>query len=381
MCRKRRPTTILIDASDIDRPSGGRTAVLDLFRVLFAQRTDWHFIALVSRHESAFDFPHVQQRIVPFRNRLMERLWIQFIVLFLSVTGQVDLVHFARTLGGISWPAKSVLTVFDITTLKFPHLHSRHAVWFWRNIQPLLILNADRIIAISQDVKHDLESFLSVSPEKIDVVYCAPKSVFHCHCENYRPRALRDKYHLPERYMLFVGMIAKKKNLSTLIEALHRLKIRREHYLPLVIVGRRYKQSDDVAIFDQIRSLGLKNDIYYLGPVPDQDLPGLYRGADIFVFPSLHEGFGIPCVEAMACRVPVIASRSGAIPEVVDDAALLVSNPKDPQSFADAILRLMENSDLRRDLINRGIKRAEYFVWSRFAQQVLGIYECVLGEM
>jgi glycosyltransferase involved in cell wall biosynthesis len=273
------------------------------------------------------------------------------------------------------------LTVFDVTTLKLPYLHSRFAVWFWRYIQAVFIWSADRIITISHDVKQDMVTYFKIPLNKIDVVYCAPKSVFYpCVCDSEELNILRERYNLPKNYMLFVGILAKKKNLPTLIDAMYYLKEAEKRYLPLVIIGRRYRQSDDAAIFDQISALGLEDDVVYLGPIPDEDLPGLYYGAEIFIFPSLHEGFGIPCLEAMACQVPVIASQSGAIPEVVDDAALLITEPENPRSFADAILRLLNDHNLRKELVEKGFKRAELFNWSRLAEQVLNIYEQTLGE-
>ena len=377
--RENRSPIIVIDASDIDRPSGGRTAVLELFRALFAREPNWRYVVLVSQREQDFDrFSYVHQVVIPFRSRPLERLWIQIAVEYFALVKHVNIVHFARTMGGFTWPAKNVLTVFDVTTLRHPELHSRMAVWFWRYVQPFLMRWADLLIAISQDVADDLIREFHLSPDKIEVIYCAPQSVFQ---EPVEPQLLEDvrrKYRLPKRYMLFVGMLAKKKNLSTLIRALHILREGHVDFPPLVIAGRRYRQSDDVAIFQQIRSLGLETDVQYIGPVRSKELPSLYRGAEAFVFPSLHEGFGIPCLEAMACGVPVVAASSGAIPEVVGDAALLVKDPTDANVLAQAIHRILSDSSLRQELVAKGIARAERFSWPRLADQVLALYRRLL---
>ncbi len=371
--------TILIDASDIDKPSGGRTAVLELFHSLFARQPNWQYVVLVSRREPDFEpFPYVRQLVIPFRNRLLERLWVQLAVWYFAWVKRVEIVHFARTLAGIAWPAKSVLTVFDLTTLRHPELHSRAAVWFWRYLHPVLMRWTDRLIAISHDVAHDLVRELHLPPEKIEVVYCAPQSVFEDPISPQDREDVRRKHGLPTRYMLFVGMLARKKNLPTLIQALHVLKESDYDFPPLVIAGRRYRQSDDVAIFEQICSLELESDVQYIGPVESEDLPGLYSGAEVFVFPSLHEGFGIPCLEAMKCRVPVIAARSGAVPEVVGDAALLVENPTDARMLAQAICQVLDDASLRQVLVDRGIARAQLFSWPRLADQVLTLYRRLL---
>jgi glycosyltransferase involved in cell wall biosynthesis len=266
-----------------------------------------------------------------------------------------------------------------MTTLRYPEIHSRTAVWFWRYVQPFLIRHTDRVIAISQNVADDLAEWLDLPPRKVEVVYCAPKRIFETRPGADQVAAIRAKYGLPERYMLFVGLLAKKKNLPTLICALHQLVHRDAEVPSLVIAGRRYQQSDDVAIFDLIRALGLDEKVLYIGPPDDEDLPGLYGGAQLFVYPSLHEGFGIPCLEAMACGVPVVAARSGAVPEVVDNAAVLVGDPTNTSELAQAIHRACTDEPLRQELIARGFARMQLFSWPRLAEQVLELYRRTLA--
>jgi glycosyltransferase involved in cell wall biosynthesis len=376
--RRRRAPTILVDASDIDKPSGGRTAVLELFRALVTREPGWRYIMLVSQREPELDLPQVRQWVVPFRRRLPERLWIQAVVGTLAVVGRVDLVHFARTMGGFARPAKSVLTVFDLTTVLRPELHSRAAVAYWRHVVPLHLRWADRILAISEDVAEGLVRHYQVPAGKIEVAYCAPQSIFDEPIPTPLVEEVRAAHDLPPRYLLFVGMLARKKNLPTLIRALAFLREGEAEVPPLILAGRRYRQSDDAAIFQQIQSLGLESQVRYLGPVDDDELRGLYGGAESLVFPSLHEGFGIPCLEAMKCGVPVVAARSGAIPEVVGDAALLVDDPLDAQALAEAIQKVLEDGVLRQELVARGRVRAAQFAWPRIAEQVLSLYRDLL---
>jgi glycosyltransferase involved in cell wall biosynthesis len=345
---------------------------------MFACETTWRYVVLVTQPEPEFELPHVHQIMIPFRNRFLERLWIQIVVGCYALLGRVDIVHFARTMGGFARPAKNVLTVFDLTTVLHPELHSRMGIWYWRHVAPLHLHWADRILAISHNVADDLVDYFHLPPEKIEVVYCAPQSIFEKPIAPQLVEEVRRKHQLPARYLLFVGMLAKKKNLSTLIHALSLLKEQGVDCPPLVLAGRRYRQSDDSAIFGQIRSLDLESRVRYIGPVGEEELRGLYGGAEILVFPSLHEGFGIPCLEAMKCGLPVVAARSGAIPEVVGDAALLVDNPTDAQVLAEAIQRLLEDTSLRRDLITRGVARAAQFSWPHIADQVLGLYQRLL---
>ena len=372
--KRTRPPRILVDATDIDRPSGVRTAVLDLFKSVFARQPGWRYLVMVSQVEPEFQFPHVRQIVIPFRNRVLERLWVQAVVSFYTLRGAVDLVHFARTMGGFAWPVKNVVTVFDLTTLVHPELHSRTAVWYWQHIAPLQLRWADRIIAISRDVAGDLTELAQVPPEKIEVIYCAPQSIFDEPIPPELVTAVSSGYDLPGTYLLFVGMLAKKKNLNTLIRALHMLKETMPVAPFLVLVGRRYSQSDDSALLEEIESLGLQDSIRYLGPVDADTLRGLYGGATALVFPSLHEGFGIPCLEAMKCGIPVVPARSGAIPEIVGEAALLVDNPLSDRELADSIRRVLEDASLRRDLIVKGSVQAALYSWDRIADQLLDLY-------
>lgn len=372
--KRSRPPTILVDATDIDRLSGVRTAVLDLFRAVFAREPGWRYLIMVSQVEPEFDLPQVRQIVIPVRNRVLERLWIQAVVSYLSIRGAVDLVHFARAMGGFSWRAKNVTTVFDLTTLVHPELHSRTAIWYWRLIAPLHLRAADRVVAISRDVAGDLIELARVPPEKIEIVYCAPQSVFDQPIDAELVQNIIRKYDLPETYLLFVGMLARKKNLLTLIHALHLLKEEMQVAPFLALAGRRYRQSDDSAILGEIESLGMQSSIRYLGPVDTDALRGLYGGAAALVFPSLHEGFGIPCLEAMKCGVPVVAARSGAIPEIVGKAALLVDDPLSDQELADTIRQVLEDRTLRQRLVVEGTNQAALYSWARSADQLLDLY-------
>jgi len=376
--RGRRPNpTILIDATDIDRPSGARTAVYELLREMVQQEPTWEFRVLLSVAEPELRFPNVRQIIVPVRNRVLERIWVQVVVTALALTRSVDLVHFARTLGGIAWPVPSVLTVFDLTTIVHPELYGVAARLYWRRVVPTLLRAADAIIAISENVRNDLVQQYHFPRERVTVIYCAPQSVFDIRVSPERLVEIRDKFQLPEKYLLFVGLLARKKNLSTLIRAIHLQAIngQTQH---LVLAGRKYSQSDDAAILDLVDELGLRTLVHYIGPVPAEDLPGLYAGASMLVFPSLHEGFGIPCVEAMKCGVPVVAARSGAIPEVVGDSALLIDDPTDPKAFVDAIQRLSSEKALREELIQRGLTLASRYSWPRIAEATLALYKSCL---
>ena len=145
----------------------------------------------------------------------------------------------------------------------------------------------------------------------------------------------------------------------------------------LVIAGRRYLQSDASDDLGLIEKLRLQRMIHYIGPVPDEDLPPLYASASVYVLPSLHEGFGIPCWEAMAMGVPVIASKRGALPEVVGDAGILIDDPLDAEKWADAIRRVTQDKLLRETLIERGYRFVSDRTWQMVATETFEVYQAV----
>jgi len=181
-----------------------------------------------------------------------------------------------------------------------------------------------------------------------------------------------NKYGVSKDYVLTVGTVGPHKNLITLVKAMKILRERGKLSFQLLAVGAKSRK--DTKLFKALESSGLTDeDIRFLGYVPEEDLPMLYSGSRSLVFPSLYEGFGLPLVEAMACGVPVVASNTSSIPEVVGDAALLVP-PTQPEAFAQAILRVRSDADLRKAMIQKGLSRATCFRWDNAARRLL---ECM----
>jgi glycosyltransferase involved in cell wall biosynthesis len=184
------------------------------------------------------------------------------------------------------------------------------------------------------------------------------------------------RYGVEPPYILYVGSLEKRKNLPRLLQAYARLR----QDLPgwkLVIVGARKWKS--APIFDTLSRLGLEPYVHFTGFVEEDDLPALYNGADLFCFPSLYEGFGLPVLEAMACGTPVVTSSTSSLPEVAGEAALLV-DPYDVEAIAAAMRRVLSDPELAQDLRARGLARAAQFTWERTARETIAVYERVLGK-
>lgn len=274
--------------------------------------------------------------------------------------------------------AKTVVTVHDVIVLILPETFMPRHRLVVRTALARVRRKADRVIVPSQAVKRDVVRRLGVP---VDRVVVTPEG-----CEpRFRPvrsagvlRAAA-KYGLPPRYVLAVGTLEPRKNLTTLLRAFARL--RRDGgvdpELRLVLAGARGWL--DEPIFQTVRSLGLEEAVHFPGFIDDDDLPAVYGGAALFVFPSLYEGFGLPLLEAMACGVPVVTSNVSSLPEVAGDAALLV-DPRDEAGLAAAVARGLRDGALRDRLRAAGLARARQFSWEATARRTLDAYTSVVGE-
>jgi len=288
----------------------------------------------------------------------------------------VDLVHFTKNLaaGFISCPR--IITVHDLTALRYPETQSKIDAAYWRWIEPIHLKHANKIITVSADVARDLVELYGIPQQRVRVIRWAPDDRFRSPVEPTAIERVRKVYQLPKDYVLFLGILAKKKNLKTLIQSMDFLREWGADY-HLVIAGRRYLQSDASDELGLIETLGLRRVVHYIGPVEDEDLPPLYAAAGAYLLPSLHEGFGIPCWEAMAVGVPVVASKRGALPEIVGDAGMLIDDPLDAKAWADAIRQVTQDRVLRATLIGRGYRRVADRTWQTVASETFEIYQAV----
>jgi glycosyltransferase involved in cell wall biosynthesis len=183
------------------------------------------------------------------------------------------------------------------------------------------------------------------------------------------------RYDLGGPYVLYVGALTARKNVPRLLQAYARLRTWSTTW-SLVIAGARNCKS--APIFRAVQELGLQEHVHFTAFVADEDLPALYNGADLFAFPSLYEGFGLPVMEAMACGTPVVTANTSSLPEVAGNAALLV-DPYDVRAIAGAMRRVLEDGDLAQELRERGLARAAQFSWERTARATVTVYESVLA--
>jgi len=253
-----------------------------------------------------------------------------------------------------------------VTFIHRPNLRDR----FYLNLDYKGIKKATRIIAVSQTTKNDLIRYLGIPDERISVVY---EGIDH---RLFLPVPHRI-YDTP--YILFVGSEHPQKNLTGLVKAFNQLKGEpRFKELKLVKVGKAGGQEADFRgqTMEVVSALGLVGEVIFTDFVSEADLPAYYSGAEVFVLPSLYEGFGFPVLEAMACGCPVVTSNTSSLPEVVGEAGIMV-NPDDTDSLAEAMRQVLTDSKLRKEMVRKGLEQANKFSWEKVARETLEVYNQV----
>ncbi|WP_424353741.1 glycosyltransferase family 4 protein [Methanobacterium sp. MBAC-LM] len=283
----------------------------------------------------------------------------------------LDVVHDPYELGPFTFnqPFRKVITVHDLTPLLFPNLFKRGDVMLHRLLLKKTISKADKIITVSYNSQRDIMEYFNVPEEDIEVIYNGKGENFR-QLNSSQVAEVKEKYRLPPRFILSVGGLHPIKNIPRLLEAYYLArKDGLEH--KLVMVGGAVDRAGE--IFQIITTLGLEDHVIFTGVVPDDDLVGLYNAADLFLYPCLYAGFGLPPLEAMACGTPVITSCSSSLPEIVGDAAKLI-NPYDTEKLASAINMVLSDDKTMKKLIKKGLKRAERFNWRKTAGKTLKVY-------
>lgn len=314
---------------------------------------------------------HIVQR------RPLRLLWEQFVLPELVQRYQVEVLHSPHYTTPIFNSSHSVVTVCDMTFFLYPKMHGIMKRVFFQQMMQISSKRADRIIAISESTGKDLLHLLGVTPDKIHTVLLAADDNFRPIGDCVKVGKICRRYGLqPGEFFLYVGTLEPRKNVPALLHAYKDL-LDSGIQERLVIVGKKGWMFEN--IFATMQILGLENKVIFTGYVPDEDLPYLYNGARLFVYPSLYEGFGLPVLEAMACGTPVVTSNVSSMPEIVGDAGLLV-NPHEHSQLAQAIECLIMDDDLHQSLKERGLERAAQFSWEKTAQETLKIYSQVCAS-
>lgn len=289
---------------------------------------------------------------------------------------RLDLVHDPNGIAPFLGPqggAGRIVTLHDAFPYVHPETHNRLDNWRYRTMLPAAARRADGVITVSDCSRRDLAAHLGLDPASISVISSAVSGQMAPVAPGAARQETLARYGIAWPYLLYVGGINGRKNIARLFEAFALVRAARPA-MRLVVVGQRQWRTG--AIDAAYQALGPDPGVIFTGYVADGDLPALYSAAELFVFPSLYEGFGFPPLEAMSCGTPVVTAGTSSLPEVVGDAALTV-DPYDVQAIAAAVLRLLAEDELRATLRRRGSARAALFSWERVARQTLALYKRV----
>lgn len=284
-----------------------------------------------------------------------------------------DVYHGMAFVAPLNAPCKTVVTVHDLSFITRPETHKSLNRAYLTLFTRLSCRRAARVIAVSEWTKQDVARHFGVLPSKIDVIPHGVPPRFVRASPDAIQKFKKEK-NIGPNSILFLGSLEPRKNLLSLIEALPRLNL--PEYQLIVIGGEGWKFS---AVYARVQALGLQNRVRFEGYVADDDLPLWLSACDVFAYPSLYEGFGMPVLEAMACGAVVVASNATSLPEVVGDAGL-THPPTDVDALASQLRRALSDADLRAALRQKAIARAAGFTWAQAAQLTARVYERVIVE-
>ena len=328
-------------------------------------------------YEALAEMPNVESR-EPDGGlwRRLKRLWRMWHVAKDAKRGDVELFHgLANNLpyGLARRGIRSVVTIHDLRFIRYPN----HFNIIDRILREFMMRSAcrraDRIIAASETTKRDLRKLLRVNPEKIDVVYQGCDARYSEHISDEQVAAVREKYQLPKNYILNVGEIEERKNVGLIIEALAELP----ENIELVVSGKQTSYTKRLK--RRIKSLGVEKRVHFRNVAHD-DKPALYKGADIFIYPSHFEGFAVEILEALSVGVPVIATRGSSLEEAGGDKTIYVS-PRDCGEMVESIERILADNDLREQMIVGGKRHTRHFRSEITAYGIMKCYERIGIEL
>ena len=286
-----------------------------------------------------------------------------------------DVAHFTNGMIPIGSPVSTIVTVHDMSLRLYPQCHPLRRLLLNRPLMHVAIRQAASIVTVSDSARSDLLRLHGVAADRVSVVHEAASPSFRPITDRAELDRVRATYQLPPRFVLYVGTIEPRKNLSRLVDAFADARARGiPHHL--VCVGPYGWSSRDLA--GRVERLGLNDSVHFTGYAKFEDLPAIYNLADLFVFPSLYEGFGLPVVEAMASALPVITSNTSSLGEIAGDGAMTI-DPTNTDALADAIARLAVDEELRRDIGRRGLLRSRVFSWTQTAKEMLAVYHRAAG--
>jgi glycosyltransferase involved in cell wall biosynthesis len=334
---------------------------------------EYHLFTPKQRDEEKTKFitnhPTTKVHTPQFLNALFPSYWRSISLENDLVNHKIDVFHgLSNEIPQRSFKSKLkyIVTIHDLIFLHLPHLYQPIDRTIYNKKFYYAAKNSDRIIATSQHTKQDIIEKYGINEQKIEVVYQSCHNNFKERKSSEEIKLTKKKYQLPSNYILSVGTIEERKNLALVIKALKHID------LPLVAIGKKtsyYKTLQGI-----LQKEGITDKVIFLENVSFSDLPAIYQGTEVFVYPSIYEGFGIPVLEALYSKIPVITSNASSLPEVAGEHSICI-NPTNLEELIDALSNVLSKSDLRKTMIEQGYLHAQKFQNNLQAKQVYDIYQ------
>ncbi|MEH2346172.1 MAG: glycosyltransferase family 1 protein [Nostoc sp.] len=383
---------VVVDATPVDsKPSGVGFYIANLICALDVLQKEENFQlgvvyqpGLKNWLRGDFIFPECfknssQQYLLPLPVRVSDLLlalaFKPSLSYFEKYFGSPDILHGTNYSVYPCQNSFNVMNIYDLTFIKYPNYTDSVVKTYTKRVKRCLQWT-DLVLTISESSKKDIIEYLQLDPEKVYVTPLASR---------YYPNYLSEEvaqilekqanYDFSKPYLLFVSTIEPRKNINNIITAFNYLKEKYKIEHQLILIGRKGWNYEP--IFAAIENSPWANQIHHLNYLSNELVALFYSKADVFVYPSHYEGFGLPVLEAMTLGAPVVTSNTSSIPEVSGDAAILI-DPSDPVQLAEAILKVISDSQLRQELINKGKARAKLFSWERTAKETLNAYRTVI---
>ena len=271
---------------------------------------------------------------------------------------------------------KKIQIVTDLATYRMGWVYQKTRAFYWKYMLKRSIRLADKVVAISQFTKNEIIDILHTKPDKIDVIHCACGDEYKRVDDQNEQFRIREKYKLEGQYILFVGNFNPRKNLERIIKAFEQMKLKYNMEHKLVIVGENgWKFSREEAL----SGISALEDICFVNYVENKDLAVIYSMADLFVFTTLYEGFGIPLIESQRCGTPVLASNTSCFEEVAGKGAVYV-DPYDESDICEGMYRIISDENLKQILVNEGYQNSERFSWEQSAEKLYRLIESTFNQ-
>lgn len=312
------------------------------------------------------EFPNVVEKVLSAPNYIW---WDQITVPRYARSEGLDLIYNPKLSVPMFSRCKTALVMHGAEQFAVPWAFKWYDRVYFSLANRLYCKKANAIFAMTSIGAKDIARYMGADPGKVFVV----PEAYSPHCqviERSKAQGVKDKYSLPDNFIFFIGGVNPIKNLGNILRAYE--KIQRSFPHQLVVAGfKRWQYSQDLQL---VNKLGIEDKVRFVDFIDDEEVPAFYNLADLLVFPSLYEGFGMPVLEAMACGCPVVTTNTGCSPEVAGGAAVLV-NPYDPDEIAQGMQRVLTDEALRESLVRKGLERAKDFSWDRCAKETLDVLQ------